>query len=241
MKFKSLIFLFFVAPIITFAQVTIKSPEDFNVGTNLHYVKCDTNGIRQGLTGPKQTWDFSSLKSIGNSDVSIVTPIQTPYASQFPNANLAEKYSDGSFMYISKQAFLTYVIGYWSKNVQVNFTKAMAMTKRPVSFGGTNSYPYTDEFTMNGTKYTGSGNSIISSDGYGALLMPDKKKYSDVLRIKIVQKEKDITASKASDKVTTTYLWFDDKHLAPLLRISYIKSPIFNDESVEYLVSEEDK
>ncbi len=242
---KNKIFLILAAglPFVGHTQITIKAAEDINAGQTYNYQVCDSTGVRQGLTGPNQTWDFSKLVKGSTSNVSIVSADQAPNVSQFPGTNLAQKYPDGGCLYLSKQPAMTYVTGYAGNGVTVQYPKPMAFIKRPVSFGGTNSFPYTDRFIMNNNKYSGVGMATIAADGYGTLILPDKKKYTNVLRVKIIQKEKDtVLQNKTIITMTaTSYLWFDDKHAEPLLMISYRKSPIYNDQSAEYLITTDGK
>jgi hypothetical protein len=232
-----------VLPVSLLGQVTIKNAEDFTVGTVLKFQPCDT-AVQAGFTGPKQTWDFSSVKASGSPETeTMVDPSTTPDGKQFPKANIVEKYSDGSYVFTDKQAILSNLVGYVGNGTTIEYTKPVVFAKRPVSFGGTNSYPFTDKFTANGMKFSGGGMVTLAGDGYGTLITPDKKKYSNVLRIKITQKQKDtlLQYKSVSPTTITTYVWFDEKHKSALFKISEVKSPSYITKKVEYLISEEDK
>jgi len=244
MKMKSLILALLVSPAFVIGQVTMSSTEDFTIGTILRFKACDTNGIAVGLTGPKQTWDYSQLQGSG-ADITetMVAPGTTPDGKQFPKANLVEKYSDGKYVYVDKEGLYSYMVGFSGNGMLIEYAKPVAFAKRPVSFGGTNSFPFTDKLSGNGANLAGTGMSTIAADGYGTLLLPDKKKYTNVLRVKITQKQKDTSPQGGAVNLTTTvtYVWFDEKHKSALLKINVISSPNYNGKTVEYLLSEEDK
>src|SRR5579872_5189605 len=115
MKSKACLFVLIVLPAIGFSQVTIKDAEDFTIGTVLKFQQCDTAGVKPGFTGPKQTWDFSTIKASGAVITEeMVKPETTPNAKQFPTANMVEKFSDGQFVYADKESILSSTVGYVS-------------------------------------------------------------------------------------------------------------------------------
>ncbi|HXB11590.1 MAG TPA: hypothetical protein VNZ45_06370 [Bacteroidia bacterium] len=245
MKIKSLTVLIALIPTAIFSQVTIKDAEDFTIGTVLKFQQCDTAGVKPGFTGPKQTWDFSTIKA-GTTTVTeeMVKPETTPNGKQFPTANTVEKYSDGQYVYADKENNLSSLVGYVSTkmNMVMEYPKPMVFAKRPIMFGGTNSYPFTDKFTSNNMKFSGKGLVTLAADGYGTLILPNKK-YSNVLRVKITQKQTDTLLQNhtVSTMTITTYVWFDEKHKSALFKISTSVSPAYFSKTVEYLISEEDK
>jgi hypothetical protein len=245
MKSKCSFLALLTLPTIVFGQVTIKDAENFTIGTVLKFQQCDTVGVKPGFTGPKQTWDFSTLKA-GSTTVTeeMVKPGSTPNGKQFPTANTVEKYSDGQFVYADKENNLSSLVGYVSTkmNMVMEYPKPMVFAKRPIMFGGTNSFPFTDKFTSNNMKFSGKGLVTLAADGYGTLVLPNKK-YTNVLRVKITQKQTDtlLQYHTVSTMTITTYVWFDEKHKSALFKMSTTVSPSFFSKSVEYLISEEDK
>lgn len=241
MNKTTLIIYVFALPLFASAQVNIKGPEDFTVGTHLRFKQCDASNADPGFTGTKQTWDFSTLS--GNKDVeeTIIAPDKAPDGAKFPKANQVEKNSDGSYVYVDKEANNSFMVGYVSGNMTITYPKPLTFAKRPCQYGGTNTYPFTDTYTANGQTFNGTGTVSIMADACGTLILPDKKKYTDVLRIKITQKQKDVAGTTIVNTTVTTYVWFDDKHKSALLKISTTASGTYNSKSVEYLVSEEDK
>ncbi len=241
MKKTTLIIPVLALPLLASAQVNIKSPEDFTVGTHLTFKECDPGSFDPGLTGTKQTWDFSKLSGTKDAEETIIAPDKAPDGSKFPKANQVEKNSDGSYVYVDKEANNSFMVGYVSGNMVITYAKPLTFAKRPSNYGGTNTYPFTDTYTVNGLTFNGTGTVSIMADACGTLILPDKKKYSDVLRIKITIKQKDVAGTTTNNTTVTTYVWFDDKHKSALLKMSTTNSGSYNSKTLEYLVSEEDK
>jgi hypothetical protein len=245
MKLTLPVLIVLALPVALSAQVTLKNVEDFEIGNSLNFQQCDTVGVKPGFTGPKQTWDFSTLTPLKVTQEDIVSPGSTPFGTMFPKANMAEKNTDKTWVFVDKEDQLSYLVGFVSEatKTKIEYHKPIVFAKRPVSFGGTNSYAFTSQMVSNNIKSSGSGMMTIAADGYGTLTLPGKKKYSNVLRIKITQKEKDtlLQYKSVTQMLVTTYVWFDEKHKSALLRISTTNSPGYNSKSVEYLLNEEDK
>ncbi len=125
---------------MVFSQVTSKDAENFSIGTVLKFQQCDTAGVKPGFTGPKQTWDFSTVKAgITSITEEMVTPETTPNGKQFPSANTVEKYSDGQYVYADKENNLSSLVGYVSTKMKMvmEYPKPLVFAKRTIMFGGT--------------------------------------------------------------------------------------------------------
>lgn len=243
MKYKILFSLVLILPVLVNAQLKIKNAEDFKTGTVLRFEICDTTGITAGNGGENQTWDFSKLKLKSDTNTEwIVLPSATPYAGKFPTATQVEKYSDGSYVYVEKEKDQSNLVGYASAYMVIAYPKPVLFAKRPISYKAKYSSNFTDNFTMSGMSFSGSGTATIEADGYGQLILPDKT-YKNVLRVKVTQLQTDTIKQygSVSRMNTITYAWFDGKSTSALFKISYTKSMSYNSASVEYLLSEENK
>ncbi len=68
----------------------------------------------------------------------------------------------------------------------------------------------------------GTGYIATTGDAYGTLMLPTGT-YNNVLRIKKLQSETDtLSGSAGATTITTSYLWFDNVHHPPLLRIDSV-------------------
>lgn len=76
---------------MTKAQVTFGAANYPNVGASVMY-NVDTLGTTFSIQGgTNQTWDFSQLSIHGIAGIEYVNPASTPFAANFPTANIAIK------------------------------------------------------------------------------------------------------------------------------------------------------
>lgn len=90
MKTKSLLFLMLMG-LSSFAQITIDSDNVISVG-DTRYMATDSSpdaSIAPGNGGANQVWDFSTLNSESIETLEFIDPAETPYTSDFPDANIA--------------------------------------------------------------------------------------------------------------------------------------------------------
>ena len=96
----------------SFAQITVSDADIIDVG-DIFYQAQDTLPsllISVGNAGSNQTWDFSSLQVHEYDTVEILDPFITPFSSFHPTSNLCID-NDGAYMYISKTAYETVILG----------------------------------------------------------------------------------------------------------------------------------
>ena len=149
----------------------------------------------------------------------MVLPSSTTNGNLFPSANLVEKYSDGSFVYVNKTLNENYLVGYidtTTSNPAINYPNPMLFAKRPLNYGTI----IKDTFTISGSSALGIV--TIDPDAYGTLILPNGT-YTNTLRVKISQVHQWFTS--------IVYVWFDGIHTSALVKVD-------NQPSVEYLLSE---
>ncbi|MDD3877960.1 MAG: T9SS type A sorting domain-containing protein [Bacteroidales bacterium] len=111
---KALFFL--VALLLTFsvnAQITVNQNDFASVGTVLT-LSDDTlpGSLVLGNAGPNQTWDFSAIHNHYSYVYSFVDITASPFASTFPNANLAIDISgQGFFFYMNSSPTALSAVG----------------------------------------------------------------------------------------------------------------------------------
>lgn len=235
-------FLIGFLPAVALAQPTIKHAEDFTIGTVLKFMKCKSDNVEAGKEGAKQIWDFSKLETLKDTMTEwMVDPAKTPQGDIFPNSNLAEKYSDGKYVYLDnkeKQSFLVGFVDERSK-IFIKYTDAVLIAQRPLTFGTKITDKYSEEFTVNNMDFVGAGTATLIADAYGTLILPNGK-YTNVLRVKITQSQKDtlVQYNSISTTISTSYIWFDETHTSALFKIDVTDAGIYKSKEVEYLVSE---
>jgi hypothetical protein len=234
--------IFAFLPVILVAQPKIKNAEKFSMGTVLKFMKCNADSVMPGKSGAKQIWDFTSLISLKDTMTeTMVDPASTPDGDLFINATLAEKYSDGRYVYADIRENQNFLMGFAdSRNkILIKYPNPMLFAQRPLTYGTVLTDQFTDEFMANNFEFEGSGSMVLKADGYGTLILPNGK-YNNVLRVKITQNQVDTMTrfNQISKTTSTTYVWFDENHTSALLKIDQIESKMFNRKSVYYLLSE---
>ncbi len=240
---NSIKFLLAIIPAITFAQPIINNAENFTIGTVLKFVKCNSENVNPGNAGAKQIWNFSSLVSLKDTVTEwMVDPATTPDGDMFSNSNLAEKYSDGKYVYANinkNQNFLMGFVETRSKMI-IKYIDPMLFAQRPITYGTKITDNFSEEFTVNNMDFVGGGTVTLNADGYGTLILRHIK-YKNVMRLKITQTQTDTLAqfNKITTMVSTTYVWFDETHTSALFKISSTDTEYYKSKTVEFLISEQ--
>ena len=240
--FKGFLLLSFYA----LAQNTvIKNAEDFRIGTTLIFQEAKDDSTNITLEGNKYIWDYSKIKILHSKTNTqrIVPPDSTPFYDLFPNANLVEHNSDGSYVYILKKGNENHLVGFvGAKNneITIKYGNPMLFIKRPIKLGDSISDEFTTEYSVREMNFKGKGIITLKADGYGKLLLPQKT-YDTVLRLVIKQVQYDtlLQYSTVTKTETINYLWFDNEHTSALLKITEIKSDFYKNKRVQYLLREE--
>lgn len=219
--------------------------ENFKAGTTLIFQVCEAGNFEAGKTGEHVIWNFSDLDNTADTTTEwIIAPDSITEAASYPQANLAEKYSDGSYVFLKKEEHKTYLLGFIDEksNVKIDYPQPVLIAKRPFSYGEKVTEPYTTSYTVNGLKFSGKGTVTIEADGSGTLILPNNT-YRNVLRIKITQTQSDLSEQYHSINETaiTTYVWFDQSHNSALLKATETKSQYHTEKRVEYLLQETGK
>jgi hypothetical protein len=235
----------FIAPLIVMSQPTINNAEDYIPGATYYYYDCQTAGVAPGNAGANITWNFSGLTATSNTVThSILSPSAVPGSSMFPTANMIEKYSDGRLIYNTKTAGNNFCVGVQdtTSNFTMSFSNSILTCKRPVTYGTMLVDTFENSFTVSGFNFVGKGTSTVSGDGYGTLVLPTKT-FSNVLRVKVLQFEKDSMTQFGSVSTSTfvTFMWFDGLNVNPLLSIDslYSTAPGSPDiKTVKYIMND---
>ena len=116
-KLKQKMFIKFVlislvlAPLNSFAQITLKQHHFFAVGDSIteYYNRLPQTTIDIGESGANKIWDFSNLDTIAvaKKTLKFIDPKDTPFFTDYPNSNIVlysnDTYESWSFMKISKK------------------------------------------------------------------------------------------------------------------------------------------
>ena len=123
--------LFFVSiSITTTAQITISGNNILNIGDVINRSEDFNISINLGLSGQGQNWDFSQLSSDDNWSMNIIDPINSPFSSNYPNADICIM-DDGEFIYANKNLNGVYLLGTGDSILQ----NPLLIVPFPLSFG----------------------------------------------------------------------------------------------------------
>jgi hypothetical protein len=235
-----LLLLFILASISAFSQPVVTKLENFPIGWKLIFRNCNTAGVNAGKKGVNQTWDFSNLSLKPDSTVEwMVDPSTTPKGSDFPTANLVEKYSNGQYVYVNKTTNNNYMVGYYNGTTEISYPKPILFVQRPEHYNDSIQNTFIDHFTSSGYDFKGTGSIKIIADGYGTLKLPNGT-YNNVLRLKITQQQTDtiVQSGFVTGSSTTTYIWCDDLHYSALLKIDSSSIGTSVVKNVQFLLDE---
>ncbi len=224
----------FILPVAMSAQPVLSNNENYYTGESFQMLNCDATSITAGSSGSNVTWDFSGLTSAGGIYTTTILP---DTSTVFTTSGLMEVMPFGTIAYLEENSTDSYINGIYDTTSHITtFYTNYDVAKRPFTYNSN----YLDSFRVNvpATGSYGAGWIAVTGDGYGTIILPGGT-YSNVLRIKKVQIERDTLAGTPSLTATTSYLWFDTGSRAPLLRIDSVLSTTTESQTIMYLLPPE--
>jgi hypothetical protein len=216
------------------AQPVVSMNEFYYVGDVINMVRCDPAGVNAGAAGAGVTWDFSGLQPSGGL---AATTVSHDTSSLFTTSNLLFRLPDGKQQHVSENSTDTYLNGIYDPGTHLTtYYNHYDIAQRPVSYNTT--YVDTYRVTVPATSTTGTGALVKTGDAYGTLKLPGGT-YNNVLRIREFQSETDTTGPATFISVTTSYLWFDALHHAPLFRLDSMIDVTGASQDAMYLAAPE--
>jgi hypothetical protein len=210
---------------IIHAQPDFESKDMPNIGdqdTVMYLVYYPITNNLDTETGNGYTWDFSSLpfSTYPNFKESDTYRIKTNAVSEpFVNATIEEFVNDGTAGDINLYNYSNdtlYLHRSGSVVAGANFIPPLATIVFPISF---NHSSVVNAKIFVGSIIAGERRTTTIYDGFGTLKMPDGKVYSNVFRIKKMERD---TSFVANSSITyTNYIWYKQGGHVPLLRIAY--------------------
>lgn len=222
--------------IISNAQITLTSADAPSIG-DIFVTVNDTVSITTttpGANGASVAWDFSSLQNNGLDTVEWIDPSSTPYAADFPTANIVQKFSAG-YNYMNKTSSMLEAVGVTAYDtLRINFSDNLIYFQFPMTYGSSfNDFASFDKKIRYDTTITVSGfpvtidsvrlkrdiNYTKDALGWGSLITPTNS-YSDVLKFNSHEIDVDSlwahsssfgwTLFQNSKDSTDTYEWFEN-------------------------------
>ena len=218
------IFTAFLISTSLFAQISITSVYNPQVGDIAKNLNCDTTNINPGNSGPNVNWNFSNLViTQDSSNIYFTSPSLTPYGSSFPQANIAAN-SNGTYVYYQTSSTQILDYGLANSSIVAPLSNPATWIQYPFTYQSTINDNFYGQFNLSlGTNYR-SGTIFVTADAYGNLTMPYGI-INNTLRVKVVENIKDSTVILGFAVITTTklttYFWYKQKLYITTIRGNY--------------------
>lgn len=211
------------------AQPVLQNNVFPELGDQITTVYADTTGIEPGAPGANQNWDFSNLQMVAPmSPVTVQNAAATPYAADFPFANLCGFLPgdpDNYYYYYRKETSQLSNIGTAvTYGVLLQFSDPETLLQVPLDFGES----FTDNFSRYNTfpdnQLSGSAHKTATYDAYGTLKIP-LGTFQNAMRLHTVTAFRDTTILFAgysiNEHTDVTYEWYVPNRPMPQLSITY--------------------
>ncbi|MCW3124339.1 MAG: Por secretion system C-terminal sorting domain containing protein [Flavipsychrobacter sp.] len=200
-------------PIISIAQPTLTKNEFYHIGDIINMTRCDATSINAGVGGAAVSWDFSGVSASGGI---ATTTVAANTSSDFLTSNIMITLPNGNTQFVQESSTDSYIDGMVDHGVTTQYNH-FDYSRRPVTYN--TNYTDTYKVTIVASGTTGTGVVTQTGDGYGSLKLPTGT-FPYVLRVKRHITEIDsVSGLQSAFFTTTTYMWFDTVHTAPLFRI----------------------
>ncbi len=233
---KSLQKLFTVAS-LAFATMALAQPTLTALGMNA-VVGDQLNNHTAGYTSPgnsgaNQTWNLSAMGTGTLNVYSGVTVASTPYAVNFPAANVALT-STVSSQYIYYKTSSTALqleglaVNSGTTSVKFIYSNPEDFLHFPFSYNNTYTDPWQTTFSTGGSQFLRRGNTTVTADGYGTVTTPAGT-FSNVMRIHFVQIYSDSTNISGFGPYVINYnndeyIWYLNNNHYPLATVSTLST-----------------
>lgn len=225
-------------------------------GEQYHIVNFD--GGFAGPGGASQTWNFSSVTNITDTTtMNVLTPAQTPFSADFPDANLAIQTGPGSLVFLKTSGALLQEAGNAFSDDEGDMVDAYTDKRDMLSFPLTMGSSFTDEYhsinTYMGMQLHTNGRRYLEADAWGALQTPVAN-YSEAVRVHTIDSLTNTMSFMGMNDTTyevyETYQWYVAGMHWPVYGITHFTSadedktygfysflPLLNDVPEENLIA----
>ncbi|RPI66618.1 MAG: hypothetical protein EHM43_11110 [Ignavibacteriae bacterium] len=229
-----LMFCILAAVVASTAQPVFTASNLPAAGLTLQWNNADTLGVVPGPGGAQQQWDFSQLSVVsGSQSLTYAAPANSPYASSFPTATLAEQ-TDTAWSYFKLANGRWTRLGEQSVGIQSGeWANPLDVAKVPWSFNESINDDAQHQFTSEGVTIRRTGTITAKFDGYGTIALPQGT-FKNVMRIAYHQVIKDtsdlvvgpITMGTGITTDIVSWVWFQEGNNRPLLSIDTVRVTI---------------
>lgn len=233
---KTLLLLLLLT-ITQFAQVQLGTKNIPVPGDGVYIRYADNTEADSGQAGGNQYWDFRTLSlTDGYSHMKYVAASETPYASEFPDADLA-MFEEGvgelaGFVYFKILPEGMDITGIRTILYSDKYMDPSRYLQIPFSYGLALTDEYASEWEYDGIRADKKGSRTVAADGIGTISLPEMED-TEVLRIRTEDRFRTTYYSGEfevgmEETITTSFIWYDNQQKFPLFAIHYYET--YNDE-----------
>jgi hypothetical protein len=238
-------------------QPVFTSAYDVQIGQNMQVRIFEQNTLTPGPAGANQTWSFAGVPQGLMFSASIISPVGTPAASQFPQANKVFRFSNDTINFLryykdnSQQSeglgSATYFNLPGFEPSFEKFTDTRIEARFPLNFGQS----FTDTYSSSSTQEVAGqivattymkGKMTMKYDAYGTLITPAGT-FPNAIRMNIKETIKDSTVvNSLPDPIVnssnkTIFLWFQNSGSTFPIKFQLEYDTIMGEDGLEPNVS----
>jgi hypothetical protein len=178
-----------------------------------------TKYIDPGQDGQGVVWDFSAMEAASNFVGSVQAPYVIKGSSKFSAANTTlEEF--GNYFFFNANSSQLEQFGYLSNNgsIAIEYTKPFVKMRYPFSFNSSYSGDFEGKYSSNDKEIGAiAGSYQVIGDAIGTLILPEKKSFRNVLRVKEIKSYDQMVSGRSTRIEEITYRWYVNEHRFPLL------------------------
>jgi hypothetical protein len=216
--------LSFGLTLASFGQVTLtKAANEPIIGDVEMYQYFDTVAVLNNSTGANQNWNFSALTSNTLTEMTTYTTVaSTPNGSSFSSATIAGDDGQGGYTYGKSTTSQYELVGIVDPNITLNFTNTAIAAIWPISYGYTNTDPFSGSVASGTMTGTSNGTMTTVASGTGTITLPGGAVYN-ALQVKTTQKVNIslVFGLITATVVNTSYSYYASSQKFPILTVSY--------------------
>lgn len=208
---------------------------------SLQYVQADVEGVNAQTSGSNIQWDFTDLNALDTITQQRLH-LDSIAKAQFSEGEFMEVAEDKTFSVYKDVQGRIMKLGVQNEamNIRIEYPDPLMVGRCPMKFNDKISKNFTSSYSVGNQSFTGEGEVVLEADGTGTLFLPGKT-YRNVLRIKMEETVTDYINKHDEENhiQKTTYLWFDDEHKNPLLKITEVRDAREKKKEIRYLLKEQ--
>ena len=184
-------------------------------------IQSTSSYVAPGSAGASQTWNLGAMTTAATGTINAVTPGSTTNGSSYPSANVAINTASGTAYYKTSAASLQNY-GAVAGGVVIVYSNPEDFFHWPCSYTNSFTDSWAATFVSGGSTFYRTGNSTVTSDGYGTVTTPSGT-YPNVMRFHMVETYQDSAnifgTPFINNYVNDEYLWLDNSHHIPIATV----------------------